>query len=344
MSENTVWNLLKDLEKKKSITEVIINDENCIYIERAGDLMRLNVELSQKDIHQFCQDVAKFNNVGFSINDPIVDGNLPDGSRINIISAEYTRGVPAITIRKYLNVFNKLDNLDGKFGLTQKWIEFFKAIVKARLNIVVSGGTGVGKTTFLNLLLQEISLKERIITVEDTKELNFDHPNCVSLIASLNRMNVDNPLKMKDLIKNSLRMYPTRIIVGEVRGAEAFDLLQAMNTGHEGSMSTVHANNPVEALSRIENLFTYAGHDIPLRAIRNQMSVAIDFIIQLGKSREGDRIVTDIYEVTGMEGDVVVTQKIGEGSQLGPQFTGLVPKNIPKLVEYGLDNNFFINI
>ncbi|MBD65474.1 MAG: type II secretion system protein E [Halobacteriovoraceae bacterium] len=344
MNQNTVWALLRDLEKKKGISEVIINSDTHVYIERAGDLIRLNVQLNKNDIIYFCDDVAKLNQVHYDINNPIIDGNLPDGSRINIISSEYTRSLPAITIRKYSADFTRLNELEGKFGLTDKWVSFFQAIVKARLNIVVSGGTGVGKTTFLNLLLQEIGVKERVITIEDTKELSFDHPNSVSLIAALNRSSVQNPLKTKDLIKNALRMYPTRIIVGEVRGAEAFDLLQAMNTGHDGSMTTVHANNPVEALSRLESLFTYAGYDVPLRAIRKQLSVAVDFIVQLGKSRSGDRIIKEIYEVTGMEGDVIVTQKIGDIGDNGPVFTGLVPKNIPKLVEYGLDNNFFINI
>lgn len=339
--DNSITQLLADLEQKKGITEIIINNADSVYIERNGDLIQINADINEKDFIPFCQSVAKYNRVSFGMDSPIIDGNLPDGSRINIISPIYTQGTPAITIRKYLSHMSSFDDLEGKFGLSDKWIRFFKALVHARLNIVISGGTNMGKTTFLNLLLGEISRKERIITIEDTRELKCEHPNRVSLVTSRNSQ-IEHPLTIRDLVKNSLRMRPDRIIMGEVRGQEAFDMLQAMNTGHEGSMVTLHANSPVEALSRLENLFTFAGHDIPLSVVRKQLSIAVDFIVQLGKSRSGDRIVTKVYEVTGMEGEVVVTQSIGEVTDNGPAFTGLVPRHINRLKEHGLDKDFFV--
>lgn len=342
IADNSIWKLLKDLEIKKGITEVIINGAESVYIERAGELIQLSTDLNTEDFIPFCQSVAKFNECRFGMNDPIIDGTLPDGSRINVISPIYTQKTPAITIRKYLTSIASFDALEGKFGLTDKWLKFFKALVHSKMNIIVSGGTNMGKTTFLNLLLAEVSLKERIITIEDTKELRCSHPNLVSLITARNRSGVTEPLAIRDLVKNALRMRPDRIIIGETRGKEAFDMLQAMNTGHDGSMCTIHANNPVEALSRLESLFTFAGLDIPIPVIRNQISHAVDFVIQLGKSRNGERIVSHVYEVTGMEGEVIVTQSIGEMTDNGPAFTGLVPKNITKLIDQGLQTDFFI--
>ena len=340
-SHNSVWKLISDLGGKKGITEIIINNTDKVYIEREGELTRLNVDLDDHDIHDFCLDIAKRNRVNFGPEYPILDGILPDGSRINIIAGEYTFSSPAITIRKYLKGISKLDELNGKFNLTQKWVDFFKAIVRAKSNILIAGGTGVGKTTFLNLLLQEISPTDRVVILEDTKELKFEHSNCVRLFTPTLSSKLSNPLTMRALVKNTLRMRPDRIIMGEVRGAEAFDLLQVMNTGHDGSMCTVHANSPSEALMRMENLFLFSGHDIPLKAIRFQMMSALDYIIQLGRDRESGRVVTHITEVCNMEGDRILLQDIGLRSQLGAQFTGLVPKNIDALVDVGLSKTFF---
>lgn len=340
-SENSVTQLLKDLEVKKGISEIIINNPESVYIERGGELIQLNTDITKEDLQTFCQIVAKFNQMSFDRDNPILDGTLPDGSRINMISPFYTDQGPAVTIRRYQTMFNRFDELEGKFGLTNKWITFFKAMVDAKLNVLVSGGTNMGKTTFLNLLVNEVSLKERMVIIEDTKEIKCQHPNKVNLVMSRNNK-IQTPLSMRHLVKNSLRMRPDRIIIGEVRGEEAFDMLQAMNTGHDGSMGTLHANNAIEAISRLESLFTYAGHDIPIPVIRKQISLAIDFIIQLKKSRSGDRVVAQVYEITGMEGDVIVTQSIGEETDNGPAFTGLVPKNITKLAEHGVDNDFFL--
>lgn len=342
--ENSIWKLLEDLKPKKGVTEIILNSSDNVYIEKDGDLIRLNVELKKEDIASFCKEVADFNQVQFGPEYPIIDGILPDGSRVNVISDRYTDGFPAITIRKYLKNISDFDQLEGKFLITDKWIEFFKAVVAARFNVIISGGTAVGKTTFMNLMLNEVSPIDRIVTLEDTKELNFKSHNCVRLFTAGHNASMERPLQMRDLVKNTLRMRPDRIIVGEVRGAEAFDLLQAMNTGHQGSMCTVHANSPVEALSRLENLFLFSGFDIPLKAVRKQISSGVDYIVQLDRNKEGDRIVSTVTEVTGMEQDVISTQSIGQLGDLNLEFTGIVPKRIQNLMDVGLDTDFFLDI
>ena len=342
--DNEVWSFLKELGNKKGITEVIINNVDNVYIERQGEMIRLNLNLSVPHIKSFCQDVAKFNRTQFNSNHPIIDGLLPDGSRVNIIASDYTSSAPAITIRKYLKNIQQFDTSPGVFGLNEKWITFFKSLVAAKMNIIVSGGTGNGKTTFLNLLLNEVSNFERVITIEDTKELNFEIPNSVRLISKGRSSQLEAPLGTRELLKNTLRMRPDRIIIGEVRGAEAFDMLQAMNTGHEGSMCSIHANSPAESLSRLENLFLMCGHDLPIRVVRAQMASAIDFVIQLGRGRDGSRLVSKVSEVNNMEGEQILMQDIGAPSDTGFEFTGLVPRRMEKLMQYGLNSDFFMDM
>ncbi len=340
---NSVWKLINELAKKSGITEIIVNSSDNVFIEREGELILLNIKLVPEDIVIFCRDVAKYNKTVFNPNNPIIDGNLPDGSRINIISSLYTQSSPAITIRKYLKTIKEFDSSPGIFGLSPKWITFIKTLMEAKMNIIISGGTGNGKTTFLNLLLQEVSPAERVITIEDTRELSFNLPNSVRLVANKGNGKIETPLKIRDLLKNTLRMRPDRIIIGEVRGEEAFDLLQAMNTGHDGSMCTIHSNTPGECLSRIENLFLFAGYDVPLKAVRQQMSTAIDFIIQLDRDRSGRRIVSRVAEISNMEGETILLQDLGNMVDEEFVFNGLVPKRMPKLIEYGLNNNFFLD-
>lgn len=342
--ENEVWKFLTELSRKKGITEIIINNVDNVYIERQGEMIRLDFKFSPNHIKSFCQDVANFNRVQFNVENPVIDGLLPDGSRINIISSDYTSTAPAITIRKYLKNIKKFDSSPGIFGLNEKWVKFLKTLVSAKMNVIVSGGTGNGKTTLLNLLLNEVSSLERVITIEDTKELNFDLSNCVRLISKRKSSQLANPLGTRDLLKNTLRMRPDRIIIGEVRGAEAFDMLQAMNTGHEGSMCSIHSNSPPESLSRLENLFMMSGHEIPVRVVRAQIASAIDFIVQLGKSKNGSRLVSRVSEVSNMEGEQILLQDIGNSSELGLEFTGLVPKRMSKLMEYGLSADFFMEM
>lgn len=341
-TNNGVWKLLDDLSQKKGITEVIINNIDNIYVERQGELIRLNQTLKVQDIKDFIIDVARFNKTVFNSENPILDGVLPDTSRVNVISSEYTMSAPAITIRKYLREIKTFDHNPSVFGLNEKSIKFFKTLVDAKMNVLVSGGTGNGKTTLLNLLLQQVSPTERVITIEDTKELSFDLPNTVALIAKKSIANKDKYLTTSQLLKNTLRMRPDRIIIGEVRGEEAFDFLQAMNTGHEGSMCTIHSSSTVECLSRLENLFLLKGHDVPLKAVRQQIAMAIDFIVQLGKDKNGNRQIIQVTEITGMEADKILRQDILSMTDDSLKFTGIVPNVIKRLMNYGLNADFFV--
>tara|TARA_B110000908_G_C10138927_1_gene395814 strand:+ start:4 stop:1014 length:1011 start_codon:yes stop_codon:yes gene_type:complete len=332
---NTVWKLIEDLDNKEGITEVIINSPDNVFVERSGKFIQLNVKLSKIDIVLFAEEVAKKNQRVFNDDSPILDGVLADGSRINIIGEPYSKGSPAITIRKYLKSITNFESAEGLFGLNDFWITFFKALVSTRLNIIVSGGTGVGKTTFLNLLLGEIVQSERVVTIEDTIELSHSITNSVSL-ESFDKM------PMRNLVKNALRMRPDRIIVGEVRGPELFDLLQAMNTGHDGSMSSIHASSSGECLSRIENLFMMAGFDLPIQVVRKQIAHGVDFIIQLGRDRDGKRVVSDIMEITGMEGANILSHRIGVREEDELVLTGISPKVMAKLNRFGgLPMNYF---
>lgn len=327
--------MVNGLADKKGISEIVINGPKEVFVERGGQFIQLDISLTKEDIHNFAVDIAAFNKKSFDSNNPILDGNLPDGSRVNIINEPFAHGCPAISIRRYLKHISKFDKNPNIFGLNEKWITFFKALVASRMNIIVSGGTGVGKTTFMNLMLQELSSQERIITIEDTLELNFEHSNLVRL-ESGNRSTVTTAnISTRDLVKNTLRMRPDRIIIGEVRGGELFDLLQAMNTGHDGSMASVHANSPGECLNRLETLYLLAGFDVPYQAVKKQIGNAVDFIIQLGRNRDGERVITHLQEVTGMEGVNILSQSIaafGEGRLIE---SGITPKNMRRIHEMG---------
>jgi pilus assembly protein CpaF len=340
MARQTINNLLDELSRKAGITEVIINRPDNVYVEKDGELIRLDTTFTDEEIEAFCQEIARFNRKEFDPEHPILDGSLPDGSRINLIHKDYTRSSHAVTIRKFLKSIRSFDTSPGIFNLNPHWVAFLKLLIRAKTNIVVSGGTGVGKTTFLNLLLQELNPRERVITIEDTRELQFNLPNVVRLEA---RPPIGNQqgLSIRDLLRNTLRMRPDRIIVGEVRGGECFDLLQAMNTGHEGSMTSVHANSPGECLMRLENLFMLSGYDIPIKALRHQISTAMDFIIQIKRDKTGARVAFQLTEVAGMEGDRILMQDIGVMKNGELRFTGLVPSCMPKLIRAGLAKDFF---
>jgi pilus assembly protein CpaF len=342
MARTKIHDFLDEIAKRNGITEVIINRPDNVFVEKDGELIKLETRFKDEDIEGFCQEVAQYNRKAFSPQTPILDGNLPDGSRINLIHKDYTNSHHAITIRKYLKNIKNFADAPGIFGLDADWVYFLQMLVKSRMNVIVSGGTGVGKTTFLNLLLQEIDPKERIITIEDTRELQFTHANTVRLEARPPVEKIQG-LSIRDLLKNTLRMRPDRIIVGEVRGGEVFDLLQAMNTGHEGSMTSVHANSPAECLLRLENLYMLAGYELPLRALRYQISSAVDYIIQIKRNKTGERIISQVTEIAGMEGDRILMQDIGlnKETEMGLEFTGLVPSNMPKLQQAGLAKEFF---
>jgi pilus assembly protein CpaF len=340
--KNSIWNLLNDLSTKSGITEISINGPKNVFVERGGQFIRISTNLPKEDIEQFIKDVAELNLKSCDKDHPILDGSLPDGSRINIITEPFVQGSPAISIRKYIKTLSSFEKNPDAFGLTPKWIKFLKACVAARMNIVVSGGTGVGKTTFLNLLLGEIAESERVICIEDTLELSLNLPNVVRLESGAKNQYSTAQLSTRDLVKNTLRMRPDRIIIGETRGPELFDLLQAMNTGHEGSMTSIHANTGGECLSRMETLFLMAGFEIPINVVRKQLTTAINFIIQLGRDSEGKRVITEIVEVCGMEGSVMLTQHIAKRDDENLYAQGFVPKTINELNKLGgLPLNFF---
>lgn len=340
-SENTVWKLIGELGAKRGITEIVINDPKRVFVERGGQFIQLNVQLSKNDLYEFAKEVASFNKRDFDRDNPILDGNLPDGSRVNIINEPFSQGSPAITIRKYLRSIKSFDDDNAIFGLNDRWVEFFKALVGSRCNMIISGGTGVGKTTFINLLLKEMSPADRVVTIEDTIELSINSPNVVRLEVFSTTRDFKG-LTSRELVKNTLRMRPDRIIVGEVRGGELFDLLQAMNTGHDGSMSSIHANSPGECLGRMENLFLMAGFEVPFQVVRKQIAQGVDFIIQLGRNREGGREVTQIMEVTGMEGANILSQQIAVREDGELVSTGISPKLMEKIHrEGGLPLDFF---
>ncbi len=342
MVNNKVFSLIEELSKKAGISELIINNVDNIYIEKEGTLYRIDYKISENELEEFCQEIALYNRKEFSSKIPILDGNLEDGSRVNFIHKDYTKTSHAITIRRYSKSIRTFDTSPGIFGLNKQMANFLKMLVKAKFNVMVSGGTGVGKTTFLNLMLQEISTSERVITIEDTRELQFHLPNVVRLEARP-PFNDLKGLTSRELLKNTLRMRPDRIIVGEVRGGEVFDLLQAMNTGHEGSMASVHSNSPGECLMRLENLYLLSGHDLPMRALRFQISTAINFIIQIKRDKNGNRTISQLTEICGMEGDRILMQDIFLNKDGELKFTGLVPSGMEKLTKAGLAKDFFVN-
>lgn len=335
-----VNDLIDELSRKAGISELIINRTDNVYVEKDGELIRLDAKFTDADIDLFCQEIAEFNRKTFSQDFPILDGNLPDGSRVNLIHKDYTGNQHAITIRRYMKNIKTFDGSPGIFGLPKEAVDFLKMLIKARVNIIVSGGTGVGKTTMLNLLLQEISTRERVITIEDTRELQFTLPNVVRLEARPPYGEWQG-LAIRDLLKNTLRMRPDRIIVGECRGGEVFDLLQAMNTGHEGSMTSVHANSPGECLLRLENLYMLSGYDLPIKALRYQISTAVNFILQIKRDKNGQRVVAQLSEVAGMEGDKILSQDIAIVKNGEFHFTGLVPACFPRLQKAGMAKDFF---
>ena len=343
--DNSIWQLLADLEKKKGISEIIINNVDKIFVEREGSLIQLDEKIDIDDIDSFLDDISKMNLKLLSVENPILDGRLHDGSRINVIMEPFANGFPAITIRKYLKHVKTFESTSNIFGLSPFWINFIKSLVRSKMNLLISGGTGAGKTTFLNLLLKEIYSTERIITIEDTLELDIDHSNCVRLECFNGRQMIKDRVVIKDLVRNTLRMRPDRIILGEVRGEEVFDLLQAMNTGHDGSMTSIHANSTFECLTRMETLYLLSGYDVPLTAIRKQISFAVDFLIHLERGKFGERIVQSISEISGMEGDIIQLQEIGNLKDDVFVKTGGIPRRMKKIHKRtGLPLEYFADI
>jgi pilus assembly protein CpaF len=302
---------LEPLLARDDIADIMVNGPDKTYIEVGGKIQLTNVRFRDSgQLMNICQRIVS--QVGRRVDEasPICDARLLDGSRVNVIAPPLAIDGAALTIRKFKKDKLTLEQL-MKFGsISPEGAELLKIIGKVRCNIVVSGGTGSGKTTLLNCLTNFIEHDERIITCEDAAELQLQQPHVVRLETRPPNLEGQGTVTMRDLVKNCLRMRPERIIVGEVRGPEAFDLLQAMNTGHDGSMGTLHANSPREALSRVESMITMGGFSLPSKTIREMMVSSIDVIVQAARLRDGSRRITHITEVMGMEGDVIVTQDV----------------------------------
>ncbi len=302
---------LEPLLARDDIADIMVNGAAKTYLEVSGKIQLTNVRFrDNQQLMNICQRIVS--QVGRRVDEssPICDARLPDGSRVNVIAPPLAIDGPALTIRKFKKDKLTLDQL-VKFGaIAAPGADILKIIGKVRCNVVISGGTGSGKTTLLNCLTNYIELDERVITCEDAAELQLQQPHVVRLETRPPNLEGQGQVTMRDLVRNCLRMRPERIIVGEVRGPEAFDLLQAMNTGHDGSMGTLHANSPRECLSRIESMITMGGFSLPSRTIREMICSSVDVIIQAARLRDGSRRITHVTEVMGMEGDVIITQDI----------------------------------
>jgi pilus assembly protein CpaF len=337
---------LEPLLRDETITEVMVNGPQQVYIEREGRLELTNVTF-QNDEHVMKIIQRIIAPIGRRVDEssPMVDARLADGSRVNAIIPPLSLVGPVITIRKFSATPFTVEDL-VRFGTaTPEMFEFLEACVKARLNIFVSGGTGSGKTTMLNILSSFIPDDERIVTIEDAAELQLRQEHVVTLEARPANIEGKGAIPIRELVRNALRMRPDRIVVGECRSAEALDMLQAMNTGHDGSMSTGHANTPRDMLSRLETMVLMAGMDLPLRAIREQIASAVDLIVHQNRLKDGSRKIVNITEVQGMEGDVIVMQDIFvfeqtnviEGKIQGKlRPTGIRPKFVEKFEVAGI--------
>ena len=314
------------------VSEIMCNAHDEVWVERRGRIERTDVTFD--DDGQYRRVIEKIvAAIGRRIDEgsPMVDARLPDGSRVNAIFPPLAVHAPALTIRKFPADAMRVQDLVNLGTFTLDLAVVLEACVRGKLNVLLSGGTGTGKTTTLNVLSTFVPEHERVITIEDAAELQLQQPHVVSLESRPPNAEGAGAVAIRDLVRNALRMRPDRIIVGEVRGAEALDMLQAMNTGHEGSMTTVHANSPRDALRRLETMVLMAGFDLPMRAVREQVVAAIDVIIQLDRLPDGKRVVSAVTEVQGLEGEVVLLQDVftRQGTELRP--TGLRPRFLERL-------------
>jgi pilus assembly protein CpaF len=302
---------LEPLLARDDIADIMVNGANTTYIEVAGKVQRTGVRFADNlQLMNICQRIVS--QVGRRVDEssPICDARLPDGSRVNVIAPPLAIDGPALTIRKFKRDRLNLEQLARLGTLSPDARKVLEIIGRVRCNVLISGGTGSGKTTLLNCITGSIEDDERIITCEDSAELQLQQPHVVRLETRPPNLEGEGEIKMRDLVRNCLRMRPERIIVGEVRGPEAFDLLQAMNTGHDGSMGTLHSNSPREAISRLESMIMMGGYQLPVHTIREMITGSVDVIVQVARLRDGSRKVTHITEVLGMEGDVVTLQNL----------------------------------
>jgi pilus assembly protein CpaF len=339
---------LEPLLADDAINDIMVNGANQVYVERKGKLQLTDVRF-RDDAHvlNICRRIVS--QVGRRVDEttPLCDARLKDGSRVNIIIPPLAIDGPSISIRKFSKKGITLDVMAKQGNISPAMCTVLKIAARSRLNIVISGGTGSGKTTLLNAMSQMIDPGERIVTIEDAAELQLQQPHVVRLETRPANLEGAGDISMRDLVKNSLRMRPDRIILGEVRGSEAVDLLQAMNTGHDGSLGTIHANRPREALTRLENMIGLAGINLPSKAVRTQIAAAVDMIVQISRMRDGMRRITHISEIVGMEGDIITTQDLftfhfegeAEDGSIKGNFkaSGLRPHFAPNAAYFGLD-------
>ncbi|MCA4135138.1 CpaF family protein [Arthrobacter sp. M4] len=339
---------LQRLLDDNDITEIMVNRMDQIYVERKGKLTLTDSRFSSEEhLRKVIERIVS--RVGRRIDEssPLVDARLEDGSRVNAVIPPLAVGGSSLTIRKFSKVPLTVRNLIDFGTLTPEMAELLNACVKAKLNIIVSGGTGTGKTTLLNVLSSFLPATERIVTIEDAVELQIQQEHVVRLESRPPNTEGKGEITIRDLLRNSLRMRPDRIVVGEVRGGESLDMLQAMNTGHDGSLSTVHSNSPRDAIARLETLVLMAGMDLPLRAIREQIASAVNLIVQISRLRDGSRRITHVTEVQGMEGEIVTLQDAfvfdyaagvdSHGRFLGkPVATGIRPRFIDRFEDMGI--------
>ena len=339
---------LEPLIEDETVTDIMVNGPKQVYVERRGKLELTEVAF-RDDEHVMNIATKIVTRVGRRIDEsqPLVDARLADGSRVNIITPPLAIDGPSISIRKFAKKTITLDTMAQQGNISPEMATLLKIAARCRLNILISGGTGSGKTTLLNALSRLIDPAERTVTIEDAAELQLQQPHVVRLETRAPNLEGTGEITMRDLLRNSLRMRPDRIILGEIRGAEALDVLQAMNTGHDGSMSTIHANAPREALTRLENMVGMTGINLPSKAVRTQIAAAVNMILQVNRMRDGIRRVISVIEVVGMEGDVITIQELfsyqfqGETTdgRLRGVFksAGIRPHFLPRAEYYGLD-------
>lgn len=309
---------LEPLLARDDIADIMVNGAHTVYIETMGKTQMTPIKFRDNaQLMNICQRIVS--QVGRRVDDssPICDARLPDGSRVNVIAPPLSIDGPALTIRKFKKDKLTLDQLVRFGAISPEGATVLKIIGRSRCNILISGGTGSGKTTLLNCMTAFIESDERIITCEDSAELQLQQPHVVRLETRPPNIEGEGEITMRDLVKNCLRMRPERIIVGEVRGSEAFDLLQAMNTGHDGSMTTIHANSARDAVSRLENMVAMAGIEMPIKAIRSQIASAVNLMVQASRLQDGSRRMVSITEITGMEGEVISMQEVFRYERLG---------------------------
>lgn len=341
---------LTELLEDKNITEIMVNSPNEIFIEIDGQIIKdesvsfINDEHIVRTIQRLIEPLGRT----IDVANPMVDSRLMDGSRINAVIPPLSTKGPVITIRKFKETMTSIEDLIRIGSLTPYMARFLEAAVKGKLNIIVCGGTGSGKTTLLNILSSFIGTHERIITIEDAAELHLRQEHVISLETRVTNYDNDGEITIRDLVRNSLRMRPDRIIVGEVRGKEAFDMLQAMNTGHDGSLTTLHANGAADALNRLETMVLMSGLDIPIKAIREYITSAIDLVVNIERMNDGRRKITSICEIDGFEDDRIKLKEIFKFNQKGITESGSVdgefilyktiPKVYKKLLAHGIND------